>query len=167
MKICIHPIAMITSTSGISGDVRLKPLSRYFDEYINQNRLMLGNSHDKSEVISLELITGFGKKRRFKFQGFDSLEDAEHMVGKTLYVQADANDDINLISKNLLGYEIVNINGDSVGMLKDVMWLPGNDVYVIENNKKEYLIPIIPEIVKNINYERKLIIINTMDGLLD
>ena len=34
MKICIHPIATITKTSGLNGDVRLRPLSRYFEEHI-------------------------------------------------------------------------------------------------------------------------------------
>jgi RimM protein, required for 16S rRNA processing len=103
MKICIHPIATITKTSGLNGDVRLRPLSRYFEEHIEQNRLMLGISSENSEVVRLELITGLGKKRRFKFRGVDNVKDAKSIVGKTLYAQTDTDDDINLISKNLIG----------------------------------------------------------------
>ena len=107
MKICIHPIATITKTSGLNGDVRLRPLSRYFDEHIESNRLMLGVSSEKSEVVRLELITGLGKKRRFKFRGVDNVKDAKSIVGKTLYAQTDTDDNINLISKNLIGYNVV------------------------------------------------------------
>ena len=99
MKICIHPIATITKTSGLNGDVRLRPLSRYFEEHIESNRLMLGVSSENSELVRLELITGLGKKRRFKFRGVDNVKDAKSIVGKTLYAQTDTDDDINLISK--------------------------------------------------------------------
>ena len=167
MKICIHPIATITKTSGLNGDVRLRPLSRYFEEHIGSNRLMLGVSSENSEVVRLELITGLGKKRRFKFRGVDSVKDAKSIVGKTLYAQTDTDDDINLISKNLIGYNVVTNTGLLVGELTDVMWLPSNDVYVIKNGKKEYLIPIIPEVIKKLDHSQMIIFISPMDGLLD
>ena len=158
---------MITKTSGIKGDVRLRPLSRYFDEYIHRNRLMLGSTLDSSIVVDLELVTGVGKKRKFKFKGFNSVTDAKSIVGKTLFVQADADENINLISKNLLGFTINNTSGLTFGTLKDIMWLPSNDVYVIDNNGKEYLIPVVSEIVKCINYDKESITIVPIDGLLE
>ena len=158
---------MITKTSGIKGDVRLRPLSRYFDEYIHRNRLMLGSTSDSSVVVNLEFVTGVGKKRKFKFKGFNSVTDAESIVGKTLFVQADADENINLISKNLLGFTIENTSGVTFGTLKDIMWLPSNDVYVIDNSGKEYLIPVISEIVKSINYDKGSITIVPIDGLLE
>ncbi len=167
MKICIHPIATITKTSGFDGDVKLRPLSRYFDDYIDQNRLMLGMSSEHSEIVRLEFVKGLGKKRRFRFQGVNSINDAKKIIGQTLFSQADADDEINLISKSLLGYSVVTDNGFMVGTLKDVMWLPSNDAYVIQNKDKEYLIPIIPELIKKIDHKFQRIIITPMDGLLD
>ena len=38
----VHPIAKITHTSGLNGSVRLRPLSRYFEDYIENKPLMLG-----------------------------------------------------------------------------------------------------------------------------
>ena len=167
MKSSIHPIAKITSISGFTGNVKLRPLSRYFDEYIQQKQLMLGNTLEKSEEILLELIFGEGKKRQFKFKGIDSVIAAKGIIGKTLYAQANANDKINMISKNLLGYNVMTDNGDFVGILKDVMWLPSNDVYLIQSESKESLIPIIPEVIKGFDYEKGNIIIVPMEGLLD
>ncbi len=128
---------------------------------------MLGSASDNSRVVSLEFVTGVGKKRKFKFKGFNSINDAEMIVGKTLFVQADADENINLISKNLLGFSIKNTGGKSLGTLKDIMWLPSNDVYVIENQSKEYLIPVIPEIVQYINHDKESIIIVPIEGLLE
>ena len=72
-----------------------------------------------------------------------------------------------MIGKDLLGYEVFAESGDLVGILKDVMWLPHSDVYVITKGKKEYLIPVIPEVVKGIDHKQGVIVISPMEGLLD
>ena len=108
-----------------------------------------------------------GKRRRFKFEGVDSVTDAEKILGQTIFIEASGEDQINMIGKDLLGYEVFAESGDFVGILKDVMWLPSSDVYVIKNRGKEYLIPVIPEVVKGIDYEQAVIVISSMEGLLD
>ena len=40
-----------------------------------------------------------------------------------------------------------------IGELVNVMWLPSNDIYIIKNGEKEYLIPIIDEIIKKLDYD--------------
>ena len=167
MRNQVHPIATITTTSGHSGDVRLRPLSRYFDDYIEDKRLMMGFSSDNSEDISLELITGIGKKRRFKFKGVNSLFDAKSIVGKTIFIKTQIDDKINMISKHVLGYEVITDTGNFVGVLNDIMWLPNNDIYVIKNRSQEFLIPVIPEVIKRLDHDKKIILITPMDGLLD
>jgi ribosomal 30S subunit maturation factor RimM len=49
----------------------------------------------------------------------------------------------------------------------EILWLPTNDVYVIRNREEEVLIPVVPEIIKAILLDEKLIIITPMDGLLN
>ena len=53
------------------------------------------------------------------------------------------------------------------GILKDIMWLPANDVYIVLNGDKESLIPVIDEIIIRLDLESKKIIIADIDGLLD
>jgi 16S rRNA processing protein RimM len=104
---------------------------------------------------------------RFKFEGINSHNKAQGMVGKTIYVSTNDDDEINLIGSDLIGFKVVTDIGIKVGVLKDVMWLPANDVYVVFNGSKELLIPIIPEIVISLDYENKEIIIANIDGLID
>ena len=54
-----------------------------------------------------------------------------------------------------------------VGKLIEILWLPTNDVYVIRSREEEVLIPVVPEIIKVILLDEKLIIITPMDGLLN
>ena len=162
-----HPIAKVTKTSGLRGDVCLKPLSRYFEKYINKNKLMIGFSIDQSDKIRVEMINGIGKKRKFKFSGFDSIDSAKTIIGKTIFVQTSKDSEINWISKNILNYKVIDESGNLVGHIIDVMWLPSHDAYIIEKESKEYIIPIVPEIIKQVDYENRNIIIKIMDGLFN
>ena len=162
-----HPIAKVTKTSGLKGNVCLKPLSRYFDKYINKKKLMIGSSIDQSNKVRVEMINGIGKKRKFKFSGFDSLDSAKTIIGKTIFVQTSLDSKINWISKNILDYKVMDESGNFLGQIIDVMWLPSHDAYIIEKDLKEYLIPIVPEIIKKVDYDNRNIIIKVIDGLFN
>ena len=167
MNKIFHPIAKVTKTSGLKGDVCLRPLSRYFEKYINKNSLMMGSSIDQSYKVNVEMINGIGKKRKFKFSGFDSLDSAKTIIGKIIFVQTSLDSRINWISKNILNYKVIDESGSSVGTIIDVIWLPSHDAYIIEKELKEYIIPIVPEIIKKVDYDNKNIIIKVMDGLFN
>ena len=162
----LHPVAEITTTSGYMGEVRLKPFSRFSIDYIMEKTLQIGNSHDNLMDLKLEKAIGNGKRMRFKFEGIDSELKAKNIIGKTIYANTKADDEINLIASDLIGFDVVTDTGESVGELKDVMWLPANDVYVVFNGEKELLIPIVNEVVLSVDYDKKEILIANIDGLI-
>ena len=162
-----HPIAKVTKTSGLKGDVRLKPLSRFFDEYISDNSLLIGYTLNKVDKIIIEMINGIGKKRKFKFFGFDSLNSAKTIIGKTIFAQASKDAKINWISKNILNFDVFDESNSYIGSVIDVLWLPRNDAYIIKNKSREFIIPIISEIIKKVDLGERKIIIKAMDGLLN
>ena len=161
----LHPVAEITTTSGYMGEVRLKPFSRFSIDYIMEKTLQIGTSYDNLIDLKLEKAIGNGKRMRFKFEGINSELKAKNIVGKTIYASTKADDEINLIASDLIGFDVVTDTAQFVGELKDVMWLPANDVYVVFSRGKELLIPIISEVVLSIDYDKKEILIANIDGL--
>tara|TARA_B100002051_G_scaffold6766_1_gene5685 strand:- start:362 stop:865 length:504 start_codon:yes stop_codon:yes gene_type:complete len=162
----LHPVAEITTTSGYLGEVRLKPFSRFSIDYIMKKTLQIGTSYDNLIDLKLEKAIGNGKRMRFKFEGIDSELKAKNIIGKTIYASIKADDQINLIASDLIGFDVVTDKAEFVGGLKDVMWLPANDVYVVFNGKKEILIPIVSEVVLSVDYDKKQILIASIDGLI-
>ena len=73
----------------------------------------------------------------------------QKIIGMTIFVKASPDAKINWISKEILGFKVIDEQGNSIGCVNDVMWLPNYDAYIIEDETKEYIIPIIPEIIKN------------------
>ncbi|NQU27298.1 MAG: 16S rRNA processing protein RimM [Candidatus Marinimicrobia bacterium] len=163
----LFAIAKITRATGLTGDVGLRPLTRYFEEYVGDHPLYLGFSTDLAREIELNNVIGVGKKVRFHFNGVDTRDDAEALIGQILFVNVPDDDFINLSSDDLLGCTVVTNTGKIIGELVDILMMPANDVYVIDNGSKEILIPVVPEIVNGISEIDDSIVITPMDGLLD
>ncbi len=163
----VHAIAKITNTSGFKGEVNLRPLSRYSIEYLMSKELHIGEIEQKLSSLKLESKIGNGKKMKFKFKGIDSNAEAENIVGKNIYIDSDMDDDINFIGKNLIGFSVETESGKQVGKLKDIMWLPANDVYIILKDGKELLVPILDEFIVALIIEDKKLIIADIEGLLE
>ncbi|RMF07269.1 MAG: 16S rRNA processing protein RimM [Candidatus Neomarinimicrobiota bacterium] len=163
----LFPIARITQVAGLKGEVRMRPLSRYFEEYIDKKPIYLGLSEEYSRETRIVQKVGLGKRVRFRFDGIDSREEAESLIGQTVFVPVDDQDGIIQVSEELIGSMVMTDSGVYIGELTEILWLPANDVYVIRQGTKEVLIPVIPEIVKEVDLDEGVIVIHPMDGLMD
>ena len=166
MKTKLFPIAKITRASGLKGEVGVRPLIRQFDDYVGKP-LFVGFDENLARDVKLEKVTGVNKKRRFLFQGLKTRDDAESMIGQLLFASISDKDPINMISSDLIGASVITDNGEPIGELVDMMSLPAHDVYVISKGEKEILIPVVPEIIREVDFKMGLITISPMDGLVD
>ncbi|MEE8341584.1 MAG: ribosome maturation factor RimM [Candidatus Neomarinimicrobiota bacterium] len=160
-------IARVSKPFGMRGGVRLAPLSRYCEDYISEKPIFLGDTEKSSTKIELIEKAKDGKQVRCVFKGIDSRDEAEAIKGKYVYASVKIDDEINQISGDLIGFTVVTDNGDIVGELIEILWLPVNDIYVIRNDEREILIPVIPEVIKSIYHSERAIEITPMDGLLN
>tara|TARA_X000001036_G_scaffold343084_1_gene322638 strand:- start:1363 stop:1863 length:501 start_codon:yes stop_codon:yes gene_type:complete len=163
----LFPIGEVTRASGLKGAVSVRPLSRYFDDYIHSHQLQIGRTEKSSSKLQLSKMVGSGKKSNFIFKGFNNRHSAEAIIGKKIFALVDELDSIHFLSSDLIGYGVFTNEGMRIGRLGEILWLPANDAYVINDGDKEFLIPIIPEIVKSIDYSQKAVLITPMEGLLD
>ena len=163
----LFAIARISKPFGMKGAVRLAPLSRYCDDYISAKPIFLGDSVNSSKKVEIVETMAVGKQVRCQFREINTRSAAEGIQGKFVYVSVSKDDEINRISSELIGYQVVTDTGEKVGELIEILWLPVNDIYVIRNQDREILIPVIPEVIKTIVHEQKVIRITPMDGLLD
>lgn len=69
--------------------------------------------------------------------------------------------------KDLAGCRVVTLEGEELGILRDVLPTGSNDVYVVGEGAKEILIPALKTVVKKIDIEAKRIDVDLPDGLRD
>jgi len=80
---------------------------------------------------------------------------------------SEGGDDDNFHIQELLGCRVVTDAGIEVGIMTDLVQLPGQDLLAVNHNGREILIPFVLEIVPEIDVENKVITITPPEGLLD
>lgn len=106
-----------------------------------------------------------------KIDGIDTIEDAIPLIGQVLYIDRD---DVNLeegkyFVQDIIGLVVLDIDtGKEYGIIKDVIKSGANDVYEMKSNDdKLYYIPVIPDIVKERDFDKGILLIKPMKGLFD
>ena len=69
--------------------------------------------------------------------------------------------------QQLIGCDVVDDAGTKLGVLTDVLNLPGQDVLAIQSNSGEVLLPFIAEFVPEVDIENRRIVVCPPSGLLE
>lgn len=149
-------VGEIINTHGLRGEMKVMPLTddmRRFD-YLEDVIL-------KGKKVKVEGVKYFKDKVILKLEGINTIEEAEKL--KRTYLEIERENAIELEEDeyfivDLVGCTVVDTDGFEYGKIKDVIQTPSNDVYWVQGNK-EILIPVLKDIVLDINIDEKLITI--------
>lgn len=158
----------IVGTHGIKGEVRIDPWCDSPEFLCAFKKLYL----DENGETFIEVKSRPHKNITLcKIKGIDTIEAAEKLRGKIIYINRN---DINLeegvnFVQDLIGLEVRDIDSGAVyGKITDVLRTGANDVYEItDSRKKMYLVPVIDEVVKEINVDEGFVLICPMKGIFD
>ena len=98
----LFAIGKVTKVSGLKGEVRCKPLSRYFEEYIDEKPLFLGFSESINTAIELETIIPSGKRPKYRFCGVNTQKSAQSLIGQFVFAGVSEHDKINWIYEEFI-----------------------------------------------------------------
>jgi 16S rRNA processing protein RimM len=102
----------------------------------------------------------------FKFQGVDTISDAEKLAGAEVSIpfeqRAELSDD-EVYQSDLVGCEVIDHTGRALGVVTDFEETGGTPLLHVG----ELLIPFAKSICVSIDLANKRIIVNPPDGLLD
>ncbi len=106
-----------------------------------------------------------------KLAGINHIDEAEAYKNKTLFVSRDMLGELpqgTYYICDLLGCRVSTVSGQDLGVIDDVIKTGSNDVYSVKNDKgNQVLIPVIEQVVKEVNIEEKFVIIEPLKGLID
>ncbi|MCR5149809.1 MAG: ribosome maturation factor RimM [Clostridiales bacterium] len=101
----------------------------------------------------------------------DTVEKAQALRGKTLYIRRSETElpEGHYFIAELIGCKVVDADDDSVcyGTLTQVSQTGANDVWHVTNDKGEYLIPAIPDVLIDTRVQDNLVLIRPLKGIFD
>ena len=158
-------IAKIISSSGRNGAVKIISYSNFEDIFSNVDKIFIDFFGDK-KLLHIENIEEGNDCFLLKIKNFDSEKDSEILIGKNIFV--DKNDLLELPEDHFFIHELIGsfvfCNNEKIGIIKDVLKLPANDVYVIlDVDNLERLIPAVPEFIEKFDAKSKVLILKKLD----
>lgn len=67
----------------------------------------------------------------------------------------------------IIGYKVIDHNLGDIGILEDILDRPEQELLQINHQGKEILIPLVDEIFETIDQQKKQLLINAPEGLID
>lgn len=119
-------------------------------------------------TLNVVYIRQYGPRTAIKFEGFDTPEEVGRFRGYFVQVTRDAvhplPDDTFYVFE-VEGMPVETASGDLVGYVVEVLSHPANDVYVVDRNGEEVMIPAVREIV-SIDRDAGKLVVQEIEGLL-
>lgn len=162
-------IGKIVNTHGLRGEVKIVPWTNTPDVFEDIEYVYIkGREEKKYEVLNVK----YQKNNIIvKFKGLDDINYAEAL--KNCIVTTDREqlgelDEGEYYITDLIGCEAVSEEGKIYGKLIDVINTGSRDIYVIKRDgMKDLLIPVIDDVVLDIDIDAKKITVRLMEGLED
>lgn len=165
----VYKIGIITKTHGVNGEVALQFTDDVFDrvdcEYL---------------VCKLDgiLVPFFFEEYRFKndntalfkFQRLDSAEAVQFLLGAEVFFPiklAEQAEEGELTWGYFVGMTIKDVHAGFLGTIEQVDESTINTLFQVEGPKGELLIPAQEDFIQDINHEKREILVELPEGLLD
>lgn len=161
-------VGKITGTHGIRGEMRLDAWCDSPEFLSRFKRLYL--TPDGSEMWDKCTCRPHKNIAIVKVPHIDTVEQAERFRGKTVYIdRSDAKlPDGKYFVQDLIGCAVIDADSsEQYGEISDVSKTGANDVWHINSERGEYLIPVIPDVVISVEIDRSRVLIRPIKGLFD
>lgn len=157
----MYLIGRINSTFGIKGELKLKNLSD-FDRFY-KGAIVLLSDGTKLEVENIRSGKNF---EIIKFKNYNDIDQARTIANNDLYTDQEPSlEDDQYTYQMIKNKKVYTNNNEYVGIVKDIIFLPNQEVLKILKDDQEYcLVPFVDEFIQNVDDEK--IIIKVIEGLL-
>ena len=167
----LKKIGNVVSTKGNSGILILASCSQGL--FLGENcEVFIGFSESFTEKYILEKdFIGKHRKSELLLQGVDSKEKAQVLKEKGLFAIKEDILEYNegyIFPEEIIGCKVLVIDANCyLGEIIDIWELPANNVWLVETEKGNLPLPVIDDVIKEIDINNKVIKIVLLDGLMD
>ncbi len=158
-------IGQVLGTWGFKGKLKVSVLTD-FPERFNSGE----NVYIDELPFTIEENGWLKGNALIKLKGIDKVEQAQQLVGKDVQISPSQNRPLAVgqyYHYQIAGLKVITTDGKELGVVTNVLTCSANDIYVIKCDSEEVLIPATENVVKSIDLDKKIMLINAIPGLLE
>ncbi len=163
-------VGKFLQTHGIQGYLKAIPYSGLPDRFEYLRTLYTADDGEMRGWI-IEDIRITDRESLIKLRGISTREEAKLLVKKEIWLPESEKIELpegSYFIHDLLDLKVFEIDGNYLGVLKDVLSSNGSDIYVVrKDDGGEILIPAVSEFVQEIDFEKKTIQVRLIKGMAD
>lgn len=160
-------VGKIINTHGLRGDVKVMPWTDTPEDFEDIPVVYIKRKTE-NEKLTVSKIKYQKNNLIIKFNEINDINDAEKYKGLILLADREdlweLEDGVYYIA-DLIGLDVYDESG-KIGVIEDVLNTGANDIYDVKREgKKNLLLPVIDEVVKEIDLENGRVTVYVMEGL--
>ncbi|MBW7473324.1 ribosome maturation factor RimM [Paenibacillus oenotherae] len=165
-------VGKIVNTHGIRGEIKVVSQTDFPEERFAQGNKLVIENPETAQRIPVVVNGARLHKNMYivKIKDLDDINIAEKYKGWNLKVSKDdlgELDEGEYYHYEIIGCKVFTEEGEELGAITEILVPGANDVWVIQQPKgKQLLVPVIDEVVLDVDVEAKKVIVRLMEGLV-
>ncbi|MBL8100349.1 MAG: 16S rRNA processing protein RimM [Anaerolineales bacterium] len=159
-------VGFLRRPHGVMGEMIMDLHTDFPERFKPGRKVYLGPQH---EAATLGSVRPHAENLLVKIRGCDTPESVGKYRNTWVYVKSSevpALPEGQVYKYELIGLDVIDDEGNSLGKLAEILETGANDVYVVRADKKEILLPAIPDVILKIDMESKVMTVHLIDGLI-
>jgi len=151
-------VGQIVGAHGLKGQVKVQPLSDFFDYFEPGSRLRLNDTW-----VEVKEAQVHKNRLLLKLVGISDRNQAEALQWAYLEAQAEEVEleEDEYRADDLVGLHVFTTDGEDLGKVQEVLPLPAQDVLQVGT----LMIPLVKQFIKNIDLDQKRITVELIPGM--
>jgi 16S rRNA processing protein RimM len=162
------PIGKVVKAHGLKGHLKVRPYGETLAS-LSAGEMITAHLLDGTSLpLTIVEVRPHQRAYLLLIREIITVEEARNLVGAEFCVPesrlppAGPNE---FYWYQLVGLEVVNTDGQKLGILERILETGSNDVYVVRQGEGEILIPAIEEVVLEVDLQRRLMTVDLPDSL--
>lgn len=138
-------------------------------EVLIGNKVILELADSQQKLLTVKKTEHLvANKWIFSFEEIKNKQDTIEIRNANIKVRRDIvgiGENEYLVS-DMIGFKVYDVKGDEyLGEITEIMDTTAHDIYIIESEEFETMIPDVDVFIKNINFENRKMLVDTIEGM--
>jgi len=162
-------VGKILRSHGIRGEVKVVPTTDWH-RFKDLHSLCLALPGKAGKWIKIEQVRIQQSGVILKISGVENRSQADTLRGAELRTREKELPSLpegHYYIHDLVGVTVKTVLGKEIGTVVDVIQMPAQDIYVVDVDSKEIMIPAVKNFIKRVDIQKREIWVDPIEGLID
>jgi 16S rRNA processing protein RimM len=161
-------IGKVIKPHGVRGKIKVEYFGQDWEQPSAYREVFIEDETGELKAYKILEVNSHPRQLILQLKGLEKIEEVEPLIGKEILIRREALPklpDGEYYWIEILGMDVETEEGRRIGRVKEIFPTRANDVYVVETERGEILLPATAEVVRSIDPKRGVMRISRTEGL--